>query len=294
MLKRTKEIVIFLLRKISTYRNYLFVLKNFKPLIELKHVNNLLASNRFFQLIETVELDVPNGKHITVIAPHTDDDVFGAGGTLLKAASQGAKISIIYLSNSTKTSSKIKLVKQEAIEICDKYGADPYFLDLIPGDIPINNEKVSTLLLNLLKKLSPNVLFISFFLDDNDDHRRANQLFLKISGLLDVSKVEIWAYQVYSTLMGNVIVDITDKISEKKILMEMWKNVEGNRDWVHYILGINMTNCRYLNKSGKVYGELFFVVPASEYIDLCKEYFSISNIDIYHNTKYHYSLESKE
>ena len=291
MFKKINKIIVFLLRKISTHRNYLFVLKNFKPLLELKHVNNLLESKRFFQLIETVELDVPKGKRITVIAPHTDDDIFGAGGTLLKAASQGAKISVIYLSNSAKTPAKIKLVKQEARAICDRYGAHSYFLDLTPGDIPIDNEKVLIILVKLLKKLSPNALFISFFLDDHDDHRRANQLFMKAMGLMDLHKVEIWAYQIYSTLIGNVIVDITSTVNEKKVLMKMWKNVEGRRDWVHYILGINMANCRYLSKEGKRYGELFFVVPVREYIDLCQEYFSIAQTDIYHNSKYHLPIE---
>ena len=73
--------------------------------------------------------------------------------------------------------------------------------------------------------------------------------------------------------------------------MKMWKNVEGRRDWVHYILGINMANCRYLSKEGKRYGELFFVLPVREYIDLCQEYFSIAQTDIYHNSKYHLPIE---
>jgi LmbE family N-acetylglucosaminyl deacetylase len=287
MFNRINKIILILFKKIATHKNYIFVLKNFKPLLELKYVNSLLESKRFFQLIETIELDVPRGRHIVVIAPHTDDDIFGAGGTLLKAASKGAKISIIYLSNSAKTPSQVKLVKKEAESICNNYGAYPYFLDLAPGHITINDKKIISRLSVLLKNLAPSTLFISFFLDDNDDHRRANQLFIKAVNHIDLSKVEIWAYQIYSTLVGNVIIDITDKINAKKSLMKMWKNVEGNRNWIHYILGMNMMNCRYLSKKGKRYGELFFVVPAEEYIELCEEYFLIASTDIYHNPNYH-------
>ncbi len=274
------------MRKLPTRRNYLFVLKNFKPLLELRYINSLLESKRFFRLIETIELKAPKGKNITVIAPHTDDDIFGAGGTLLKAAKQGADISVIYLSNSAKTPDQALLVKQEAIDICNRYGAKPYFLGMDPGNIHINDNKVLKILKGLLVKLSPNTLFISFFLDDNDDHRRANQLLINSIDCTDLEKVEIWAYQIYSTLVGNVVVDITNTIDMKASLIDMWKNVEGKRDWKHYILGINMMNCRYLNKTGKRYGELFFVIPAKEYFELCKEYFSNPAADIYYNSNY--------
>ncbi len=280
-----KKSILALIRNFATRSNYLFVLKNFKPLLELKHINSLLESKRFFQLIETIEVDSPKNKKITVIAPHTDDDIFGAGGTLIKAASKGANISVIYLSKSSKTSFQAKLVKQEARDICNNYGANPYFLDLVPGNIGINNS-TTKILRKLLVELSPETLFISFFLDDNDDHRRANQLFINSISGIDLQTMEVWAYQIYSTLIGNVVVDITNTIDRKILLMNMWKNVEGKRNWVHYILGINMMNCRYLNKKGKVYGEVFFVIPAEEYIDLCKDYFSVSKSNIYHNLRY--------
>ncbi len=286
MLNKVNKIISTFMRKIATRQNYLFVLKNFKPLLELKHVNTLLETKRFFQLVETIELKIPKGKNITVIAPHTDDDIFGAGGTLIKAALQGANINIIYLSNSAKTTTQAKIVKQEAKDICNRYGANPYFLNLVPGSIPSDDVNISTTLRELLKKLSPDTLFISFFLDDNDDHRRANQLFINSINYTDLEGVEIWAYQIYSTLIGNVVVDITDTISTKISLMKMWKNVEGKRNWVNYISGVNMMNCRYLNKKRSLYGEVFFVIPSREYVELCKEYFSVPTTHIYHNPNY--------
>jgi LmbE family N-acetylglucosaminyl deacetylase len=156
----------------------------------------------------------------------------------------------------------------------------------MPGNIPSDDKNVCNSLRELIKMLNPDVIFISFFLDDNDDHRRANQLFINSMGMTDLHKVEIWAYQIYSTLMGNVIVDITCNIDKKISLIKMWKNVEGNRDWEHYVIGRDMMNCRYLKTSGKRYGELFFVLPAKDYIELCREYFSISPSKIYQNPKY--------
>ena len=129
-------------------------------------------------------------------------------------------------------------------------------------------------------------MFISFFLDDNDDHRRTNQLFFNSIDYKEFKGMEVWAYQVYSTLIGNVVVDITEVINIKVLLINMWKNVEGERDWESYVLGVNMMNCRFLSKKESKYGELFFVLPIKEYMELCENYFLAPNCNIYHNPKY--------
>jgi LmbE family N-acetylglucosaminyl deacetylase len=289
VIQKFKNTVAGLLRQVATKANYRFVLKNFQPLLELQHVHALMESKRFFQLIDTVELNAPKGRKIVVIAPHTDDDIFGPGGTLLKAADKGALIDVIYLSNSAKTPVQTAKVKEEAKTVCHRYGAMPHFLDMEPGKFPHEHQKMA----NLLKTLTPDTLFITFFLDDNDDHRRANQLLLGTTESLGFFATEVWAYQVYSTIPGNVVIDITDTMSRKNALMKLWQNVEGERDWPHYVQGLNMVNCRYLKKKGSRYGELFFVLPITDYLALCREYFSIDPSNLYRNTRYHEHLHHK-
>ena len=122
-------------------------------------------------------------------------------------------------------------------------------------------------------------------LDDHDDHRRINHLLLEALRGVEIT-AEVWAYQIYSTLVPNVVVDISEQVSEKRALMEMWKFAKGDRDWPHYILGLNATNCRYIPGKGEIYGEAYFVVPLAEYLSLCELYFSNSPNELYSGVNY--------
>jgi len=97
---------------------------------------------------------------------------------------------------------------------------------------------------------------------------------------------EIWAYQVYSTVIPNVAVDITDVIDEKLKLVEIYRSQKRSRDWAHYIKGLNAFNCRFLKTNEPRYVELFFVVPADEYLQLCRLYFQNPASGIYYSDSY--------
>ena len=90
--------------------------------------------------------------------------------------------------------------------------------------------------------------------------------------------IEIWSYQIYSSILPNVIIDITDMVSKKSKLIDIWKSVSKFNDLSHYILGINASNSIYLkNSRKKLYGEAFFVLPIDEYMILIDKYFNIGN-----------------
>ena len=73
---------------------------------------------------------------------------------------------------------------------------------------------------------------------------------------------------------------------EKRELIQIWKSVKGNRDWAHYILGMNAANSRYISKKAEIYAEAFFTVPLQEYLSLCKIYFNNAKSKIYYESNY--------
>jgi LmbE family N-acetylglucosaminyl deacetylase len=123
-------------------------------------------------------------------------------------------------------------------------------------------------------------------LDDHDDHRRVNELLLTIDSHLKTKPKEVWAYQIYSSIIPNVVVDITAQVEVKEKAMRLLNSVKGERDWAHYVLGMNAMNCRFLPTRKTVYGETFFVVPWQEYLDLCQQYFSNGAEKVYYNPVY--------
>jgi len=271
---------------VPSKKKYKFIIKDWIQLTDIDACRKVLSTTRFFRNIQPLELDVPDARSILVIAPHPDDDILGPGGTLLKAIQNGAKVNVVYVADGTRDSEQAKRIRAETLNVCEAAGTKPFFLGCRNGEIPLGGSSAAQKLYDLITEEQPEVLFITFLLDDHDDHRRVNHLLLSLFQDKPIPDVEIWSYQIYSSILPNVVVDITDVALKKSELISMWSSVSGNRDWAHYMLGINATNCRYISTPGKVYVEGFFTVPIKEYLSLCSHYFSEDVSDIYYGELY--------
>ena len=266
--------------------NYKFVIKDWVDLLDLKACSQVLETKRFSQNLRPIELECPDKERLVVIAPHPDDDVFGAGGTILKAVDRGAQVNVIYVTDGHNDAERAAQIKQDAVRVCGEIGATPAFLGLQTRNIPLADPATNDRLTSLIRESDPQAIFITFLLDDHDDHRRVNQLLMAVAERLELRDVEVWAYQIYSTVIPNVVVNITEQVPRKQEIMSMWGSVSGNRDWPHYVLGMNAANCRYLPSKEPLFAETFFVVPIDEYLELCKIYFSHPAEEIYYSPAY--------
>ena len=280
-----KKIIKSFLSKYASKSNYKFILKDWIGLFDLSLSSQVLETKRFTKNLQTINLKYPNSKNLLVIAPHPDDDIFGAGGTILKSIKKGAKVNVLYVTNGSKNASRIELIKKESVKVCNNIGASYDFLNCEVGNIPTTDNELNEKILSIINNNNIGTIFTSFLFDDEDDHKRVNHLLYKI--LRNYKKnLELWSYQIYSSIIPNVIVDITEIMEKKEKLMLEFKSVKGNRNWPHYIKGLNATNCRYINNKNKTYGEVFFVLPLGEYIDICQKYFSNDLEKIYYTDNY--------
>ena len=265
-------------------RLYKFMMKDWFRLKDLEACKKVLETKRFNRNLQPLAIDYPEANNILVIAPHPDDDIIGSGGTLIKAKNNGSKIDIVYVTNGIPE--KSEEIRKETLAVCNKVGFTPHFLDCQSRNIPIDNKEVNNRLIELINRLNPEAIFISFLLDDHDDHRRVNQLLLKVLNKMDLPLCEIWSYQVYSTIFPNVVVDITKQKEQKRELIQMWENVGKFNDLSHYILGINASNCIYMKADKPIWVESFFVVPIKEYLSLCDLYLSSNDSNNYYFSNY--------
>jgi len=263
-------------------RSYKFSLHSWTPIQDVELAADLLRTMRFGRTLEPLVLDAPRLGRILVIAPHTDDETIGPGGSLIKAISAGAHVTVLYITtNVPEVDSRI-----EATEASRKAGYDIDFLGLSPSRISLD---AAPLLAARITAARPDFLYIPFMLDDNNDHRRTNELLLAASRISPLNpQIEVWAYQVYGVLPMNVIVDITDVAERKADLIRCWRTQSQRRDWAHYALGMNAFNSRFLGKGPqKRFGEAFFVVPIADYVELCGHYFAAPS------RAYHPSYDAK-
>lgn len=254
-------------RTINSRQTYKFFIRDWTSLTDLKACARVVSTIRFNQTLEPLEMSFPKGKHITVVAPHPDDEMLGPGGTLIRARQAGANIRCIYLTSSKPAAE----VEKETAEVARHIGYRTEFLRYPVHGIPLTPESIGRFGAALSAEAT-DALFLPVLFDDHDDHRRANQLLWHAyRGGFIPGSTEVWCYQVYSPVIANVVVDISDIAEEKAAAIRMWKSQIKIRKFDHYILGLNAFNIRLLPKARYVEG--FFVVPMHEYADLCAIYF---------------------
>ena len=254
---------------------YKFFIKDWMELKDIKVLSNVLSTARFTRTLTPLVLDFINSDRILVLAPHPDDEILGAGGSLLKSIEKGKKVKVIYITDGTTKRNENEKVSKTA-------GYDIEYLNLVNNNIQINKSTLEKLI-KLIENWKPNCILIPFLADDHDDHRRVNELFMEayINRTNKNKEFEIWAYQVYTNLPPNIMIDITDKINEKVQLLSFWET-QKSRDWGHYIKGLNSFNSRFTPTNGlPLYFESFFVTPLDEYLNLCKIYFNKTELNYY-------------
>ena len=141
-------------------RLYKFMITDWKKLGDIEQCKKVLETKRFNRNLQPLIMEYPKAKNIVAIAPHPDDDIIGAGGTLIKAKNNGAKISVIYITNGLQENSE--KIKKEAITVCKTVGFSSYFLDCETRSIPINNNAINKKFSSIINKIKPDVLFTSF------------------------------------------------------------------------------------------------------------------------------------
>ncbi|MDP7505055.1 MAG: PIG-L deacetylase family protein [Nitrospinota bacterium] len=260
---------------------YRFFIKDWVALGDLQACADVMGTMRFTRNLTPQVMEFPKGKRIFVISPHTDDEILGPGGTLIKAIRNGAEVKTIYFAGDRSSPAA-----KEALRVAERIGYETEFLGFPLRNIPLG--PAASALVDGINEFRPETVFLPFFLDDHDDHRRVNHVLLESfrSGKINLS-FEVWGYQVYTVLPPNVIVDITDEKEEKAQALRLFESQMESRDWAHFSLGQNAFNSRFLNRpKGARYVEAFFVLPIAEYIELAGIYFDRSAEENYYFHSY--------
>lgn len=241
---------------------------------DLEASRMVLNSFRPSRVLKPSLVLAPENRKLLVLAPHPDDEIIGPGGSLALARDSGCDISVLYLT--TGRTGECDIRRQEALSVCRDAGFESMFAGY---DADAIDAKGAALTLSvLLARHRFDCLFLPFFLDDHDDHRRANEVLLEASRALKVDAYlprEVWAYHVYGPGPMNCVVDISAAAERKKDLIAQYASQMAGRDWSHFSLGMNAVLSRFLPGGPEArYAEGFMVLPAEDYIALARQAFA--------------------
>jgi LmbE family N-acetylglucosaminyl deacetylase len=194
-------------------------------------VNGVSWKERFIAARERVSLEEYRGKkdNILVIAPHPDDDVLGAGGTMAAAAVQGKAVFSVYLTDGRGSPRKDQTIpddamaalrEKEALSSLRALGsAGGFFLrrrsEELAGE---TGEIAGKQLVEILQFIRPGEVYLPAPYERHRTHQRCTRISVDALRTAGERKTTLLGYSLWGSFWGEkkrVVRDISSHIRKK-------------------------------------------------------------------------------
>jgi len=211
--------------------------------------------------------------NVLVLTPHPDDEVFGLGGVLLRLQELNIQRKMIWMTNGNTPDRSA-----ESMNVLKALDMDQSREETFPfGQLRIFVVQARPYLKKLLQTMKPDAVFVPSIFDPHRDHIRLN---LALSLAMDDAGWHgtVYQYEVWGTLIPNIIFDISDLIEKKRSLMKMFDS-QMHENVIRYVERIEALN-RYRGMSNHIdAGEAFIRTSEKEYCALAHKKFKSITID---------------
>lgn len=237
------------------------------------------AATRFFQRIHRITHRMPlrirpiERQKVLVIAPHPDDEVIGAGGSLALHQQAGSDVVVAFLTPESREAGvpTSRIRQEEARRVGASLGFRCRFLGYPDGQLSLHEREIAEDLADLLREFAPDAVITPFVSDHHRDHQAAAHalsLAIGASGF----RGEVWCCELWSTLWPNVAIDIGNVADHKRDTINLYESQVAGLPYAETALALN----RYRGMRARLpYAECFYVCSAQQFIDLSKTLTSI-------------------
>jgi len=223
-------------------------------------------------------VEKPQGENVLVLSPHPDDDVFGCGGTLIKHRSDRGEITSIYLTDGGKggivSSPEKQLVLEREKEA--RYAGEligikrQIFLRHRDQELRVTDDTVAEMR-RLIAEIKPDLLYLPFILDGfyHRDHMETNRLLAEAASECE-HRFTCCAYEIYSPLVSNTLVDITRQMDLKIAAMKIFQTQLAARDYLEATVSLNRYRGLTFGDPNTKFMEAFFCADRDLYCELLR------------------------
>ena len=214
----------------------------------------------------------PARGRVLVIAPHADDEVIPCGGTLLRHRQLGNPTRVVFVTDSSAGLADAQLAQRlreirlkESGQVAQAMAFDSVVhLDLPDGQLVRHEAPLTQQLLAQIREFQPDIIYCPFPGDGHADHQACALAVANAANDLGW-KGQIHAYEVWTTLWPNIMIDISDQAEEKQQLIGLYASQMADRDYAAGTLGLN----RFRGLQHRVqHAEAFYACDAHEFHSL--------------------------
>jgi N-acetylglucosamine malate deacetylase 1 len=263
-----------------------FILRRFANMARpYLRTNGLLRTSKVFN--NSVLVWNPGAERVVLLAPHMDDESIGCGGTLALHARAGAQCRVVFLTDGRHGSSQLKgltggdrvraetaLVatrKDEARRALETLGVqDVLFLDVEDGKLA-TDETVVVRVRQILEEYKPQLVYVPCFLEQHPDHYAASRILVQATANTELN-FQCLAYEVWTPLFPNCMVNIDEVAEVKKQALGNYKSQLRDMDYQHSALGLNAYRSVAFSDHRSRFAEAFLAAPLTAYRAMFSEY----------------------
>jgi LmbE family N-acetylglucosaminyl deacetylase len=215
------------------------------------------------------------GMRIVVLAPHPDDEVIGAGGSLFKHLLLGNEMKVIYITDGREGRRKDQSIEQivairmaEARAACHMLGIEPCFLG-VPDQGDLLNEQVILELRHILHDFQPHLIYLPHKHDSHRDHFLTNVLLYMACNNSSIASMnlDVGSYEIWSPLHRvNRLVNISELYGRKRQMMEEYQSQLSLIPYMQIMEGLNKYRTSHLPFPGITHVEAFWVQSIQDFM----------------------------
>jgi len=177
---------------------------------------------------------------VVCVGAHPDDPESGCGGTLIRYATLGHSVIVLYLTRgergirNTALEDAARIRSAEAEHACKLMGSEARFFGQIDGDTHITREDLDRMS-KLLGSEKPDVVLTHWPIDTHIDHQIAAILAIRACLLIN-PRPQLYFFEVDAGsqtrgFQPNTYVDISDSLEKKKAALFIHKSQDGEAIW---------------------------------------------------------------
>jgi LmbE family N-acetylglucosaminyl deacetylase len=224
-------------------------------MMEGNKVDEVSWKKKFIAVQEGISLEDYRGRknNILVIAPHPDDDVLGAGGTMAAASHQGKGVFAVYITDGRNSPRKDKnisddemaaLRKKEALTALRAVGAvGGFFLEKRSGELAGGvKQEVEETLIRIFQLICPEEVFLPAPYERHLTHQLCTQLSIEALRMDSSLKPNLLGYSLWGCFWGvrrRIVRDITPIIKRKVEAVLSHSSQVAYKNYQQGILGKN-------------------------------------------------------
>jgi len=232
------------------------------PRIKWSHVRRIYEAIEPVLKASPVKVASPDSGRVLALSPHIDDDIIGSGGCLRKHAQLRNDIKAVYFSDCTERR------KKEAEEAANVIGfRDLEFFEYESKSL-LQQKDILGRLSAIIADFKPTIIYLPSLFDRHNDHLAVNHYLALLYERCHYD-FTVYAYEIWTSLVPNLIVDISDVVERKKEAIKQYKSQLSHNNWLDAAISLN----RYRGVTSGVgtYAEGFIRYSLKEYYALWRK-----------------------